>query len=67
MRWPSQTVWLSRLERLSCPSSSVKMNGSTLDHVFCPSSERVVMSAALSTRHKAGLVGGVRRARRGRR
>ena len=71
MRWPSQTGWLSRsIERLS--SSLAKMCGSILDHVFCPSWERMVMSAAtraaaLSMKRKAGPGGGDRQARRGRR
>ena len=70
MHWPSQTGWLTwSVEGWSCLSSSLaKMYGSSPDHVFCPSSERMLMSvAALSTKRKAGLGRGARRARRGRR
>jgi len=71
MHWPSQTGWLfCSVEGWPCPSSSLaKMYGSSSDHVFCPSSERMLMSvaAALSMKRKAGLGRGVRRARRGHR
>ena len=53
---------------MSCPSSSLaKMCGSGPDHVFCPSWERMLMSAAAAPpmKRKAGLGGGRRRARRG--
>jgi len=72
MRWPLQTGWLSWSgEGLPCPSSSssslARMNCGGPDHVFCPSSGRMVMSVATavatapSTKHKAGLGGGDRR------
>jgi len=45
------------------------MYGSSPDHVFCPSWERMLMSAVAAPpmKRKAGLGGGRRRARRGRR
>lgn len=60
MHWPLQTGRLPwSVEELSCRCRSSSLSGRSLDHVFCPSWEKMLTAraVALSTKRKAELFG----------